>query len=43
MGENIAPSVAEWFAKTFTNKNKPIINAYYQTENGAIIASPTYK
>ena len=43
MGEHIAPSVAEWFAKTFTNKNKPIINAYYQTENGAIIASPTYK
>ena len=43
MGEHIAPSVAEWFAKNFTNKNKPIINAYYQTENGAIIASPTYK
>ena len=41
MGEHIAPSVAEWFAKNFTNKNKPIINAYYQTENGAIIASPT--
>jgi len=43
MGEHIAPSVAEWFAMNFTNKNKPIINAYYQTENGAIIASPTYK
>ena len=43
MGEHIAPSVAEWFANNFTNKNKPIINAYYQTENGAIIASPTYK
>jgi acetyl-CoA synthetase len=43
MGEHIAPSVAEWFAKNFTNKNKPIVNAYYQTENGAIIASPTYK
>jgi acetyl-CoA synthetase len=43
MGEHIAPSVAEWFAKSFTNKNKPIVNAYYQTENGAIIASPTYK
>ena len=43
MGEHIAPSVAEWFAKNFTKKNKPIINAYYQTENGAIIASPTYR
>ena len=43
MGEHIAPSVAEWFANNFTHKNKPIINAYYQTENGAIIASPTYK
>jgi acetyl-CoA synthetase len=43
MGEHIAPSVAEWFATNFTNKNKPIVNAYYQTENGAIIASPTYK
>ena len=43
MGEHIAPSVAEWFAKSFTNKNKSVVNAYYQTENGAIIASPTYK
>ena len=43
MGEHIAPTVAGWFSKNFTNKNKPIINAYYQTENGAIIASPTYK
>ena len=43
MGEHIAPAVAEWFATTFTKKNKPIVNAYYQTENGAIIASPTYK
>ncbi len=43
MGEHIAPSVAEWFAKNFTSKNKPVVNAYYQTENGAIIASPTYK
>jgi len=43
MGEHIAPSVAEWFAKNFTKINKPIINAYYQTENGAIISSPTYK
>ena len=43
MGEHIAPSVAEWFADTFTRKNKAIINAYYQTENGAIISSPSFK
>ena len=43
MGEHIAPSVAEWFAKHFTSKNKAIVNAYYQTENGAIISSPTYR
>ena len=28
MGEHLAPSVAEWFAKTFTNKNNAIVNAY---------------
>jgi len=43
MGEHIAPSVAEWFAESFTNKNNSIVNAYYQTENGAIICSPTHK
>ena len=43
MGEHLAPSVAEWFSDTFTNKNNAIVNAYYQTENGAIISSPTYK
>ena len=43
MGEHIAPSIAEWFAKTFTDKSKCIVNAYYQTENGGIICSPSYK
>ncbi len=43
MGEHIAPSVAEWFAEHFTKKESSIVNAYYQTENGAIISSPTYK
>ena len=37
MGEHIAPSIAEWFAKTFTDKSNCIVNAYYQTENGGII------
>ena len=43
MGEHIAPSVAEWFAEHFTKKENSIVNAYYQTENGAIISSPTFK
>ena len=43
MGEHLAPSVARWFANAFTNKNNAIVNAYYQTENGAIIASPTFE
>jgi len=43
MGEHIAPSVAEWFAKHFTQKKNSIVNAYYQTENGAIISSPTFQ
>jgi acetyl-CoA synthetase len=43
MGEHIAPSVAQWFAEHFTNKSNSIVNAYYQTENGAIISSPTFK
>ena len=42
MGEHLAPSVAEWFADTFTKKNRAIVNAYYQTENGAIVSSPKY-
>jgi len=43
MGEHIAPEVAKWFSKTFLKKEKPVINAYYQTENGGIIASPNFK
>ncbi len=43
MGEHIAPSIAEWFAKTFNDQKKCIVNAYYQTENGGIICSPSYK
>ena len=43
MGEPLAPSVAEWFANNFTNKNNAVVNTYYQTETGAIIASPTYR
>ena len=42
MGEHLSATVAEWFASHFNNKNKPIINAYYQTENSGIMCSPKY-
>ena len=42
MGEHLSSTVAEWFATHFNKKNKPIINAYYQTENSAIMCSPRY-
>ena len=42
LGEHLSSTVAEWFASHFNKKNKPIINAYYQTENSAIICSPKY-
>ena len=43
MGEHLAPSIAEWFAKSFTKKDKTVVNGYFQTENGSIIISPTFK
>ena len=43
MGEPLAKSVGDWLNKFFSHKNKSIVNAYYQTENGAIISSPDYK
>jgi acyl-coenzyme A synthetase/AMP-(fatty) acid ligase len=42
LGEHLSATVAEWFASHFNNKNKPIINAYYQTENSGIMCSPKY-
>ena len=32
-----------YFLSFLSTKNKAIINAYYQTENGAIISSPSFK
>ena len=43
MGEHLAPPIAEWFAESFTKKNKTVVNGYFQTENGSIIISPTFK
>ena len=42
MGEPLAPSVARWYSTKFSNKNKPVINTYFQTETGGIICSPRY-
>jgi acyl-coenzyme A synthetase/AMP-(fatty) acid ligase len=40
MGEPLAPSVAKWFSSKFLNKNKAVVNTYFQTETGGIICSP---
>lgn len=42
LGEHLSATVAEWFASHFNKKSKPIVNAYYQTENSAIMCSPRY-
>lgn len=42
MGEPLAPSVGKWFAVSFNLQRKAIINTYFQTETGGIVASPKY-
>ncbi len=42
MGEPLAPSIGNWFAKSFNLKKKSIINTYFQTETCGIIASPKF-
>jgi acetyl-CoA synthetase len=42
MGEPLAPSVAKWFSNKFLNKNKAVVNTYFQTETGGVICSPKY-
>lgn len=42
MGEPLASSVAKWFSDLFFKDSRPIVNTYYQTETGAILASPRY-
>ena len=37
MGEPLAPSVAKWFSSKFLNKNRAIVNTYFQTETGGVI------
>lgn len=42
MGEPLAPSIGNWYAKAFCMKNLSIVNTYFQTETGGIISSPKY-
>lgn len=42
MGEPLAESVGLWYSKLFFKKLKPVVNTYFQTETGGIIASPKY-
>ena len=42
MGEPLAPTVGSWFADNFNNKRNAIVNTYFQTETGGIIASPNF-
>jgi acetyl-CoA synthetase len=42
MGEPLSRHVAIWFGSAFSKKYLPIVNTYFQTETGAIIASPKF-
>ena len=42
MGEPLASSVGQWFSKKFNLEKKAIVNTYFQTETGGIIASPKH-
>jgi len=43
MGEPLAFSVGQWFAKNFELSKKAIINTYFQTETGGVVSSANYK
>jgi len=43
VGEPLAKDVGDWYSKYFNLKNKAIINTYFQTETGGVIASPTFQ
>ena len=42
MGEPLSKHIGSWFSKKFSFKSLQVVNAYYQTENSAILASPKY-
>ncbi len=40
MGEPLAPSLKEWYAKTYLgDKKQPVVNTYFQTETGGILCA----
>ncbi len=43
MGEPLANAVGIWYSKHFSLQKKAIINTYFQTETGGIIASASFK
>ena len=42
MGEPLASSVGKWFSAFFSDGKLPIVNTYFQTETGGIIASQRF-
>jgi acetyl-CoA synthetase len=42
MGEPLSKHIGSWFSSKFSLKNLQVVNAYYQTENSAILASPKF-
>ena len=42
MGEPLSKHIGSWFSKKFSFKSLQVVNAYYQTENSAILASPKF-
>tara|TARA_B100000989_G_scaffold72938_3_gene51245 strand:+ start:5419 stop:7119 length:1701 start_codon:yes stop_codon:yes gene_type:complete len=42
MGEPLAKSVGDWLNNFFYREKKAIVNTYFQTETGGIIASPQH-
>ena len=43
MGEPLSPDVCKWYTNLFFKKEKSVVNTYFQTETGGVIASPTFK
>jgi acetyl-CoA synthetase len=42
MGEPLAPTVAKWYSRKFIKSSSAVVNTYFQTETGGIIASPKF-
>lgn len=42
MGEPLSNYIGKWFSSAFSKKKLQVVNTYFQTETGGIIASPRY-